>query len=95
MLVGVYGVFPAFTDGVGKAWVASVAPRARLGHAQGVFQALNNAAVLVAGVWAGATWNLGRGRGEVPLMTAGAIALCAAVTLAAAVAARGGRLAID
>jgi hypothetical protein len=31
----------------------------------------------------------------VPLMTAGAIALCAAVTLAAAVAARGGRLAID
>jgi MFS family permease len=95
VLVGVYGVFPAFTDGVGKAWVASVAPRARLGHAQGVFQALNNAAVLVAGVWAGATWNLGRGRGEVPLMTAGAIALCAAVTLAAAVAARGGRLAID
>ena len=83
VLVAVYGLFPAFTDGVGKAWVASLVPRHQLGRAQGTFQALNSAAVLVAGVWAGLTWRLGSGDGVVPLVIAGSVAAVAAVGLIA------------
>lgn len=86
VLVAVYGLFPAFTDGVGKAWIASLVPRHQLGRAQGTFQALNSAAVLVAGVWAGLTWRLGEGDGAVPLVVAGAVAGCAAVGLFASAA---------
>lgn len=81
VLLAVYGLFPAFTDGVGKAWVASLAPKGRAGHAQGVFQSLNNAAVLVAGLWAGLLWRTGSGRGVVPLVIAGAVAAAAAVVM--------------
>ncbi|MEY4173262.1 MAG: hypothetical protein RI900_427, partial [Actinomycetota bacterium] len=35
-LMAVYGLFPAFTDGVGKAWVSSLVPEAHLGRALGV-----------------------------------------------------------
>lgn len=81
VLLAVYGLFPAFTDGVGKAWVASLAPKGRGGHAQGVFQSLNNAAVLVAGLWAGLLWRVGSGRGVVPLVAAGSVAAGAAVIM--------------
>jgi len=80
-LVAVYGLFPAFTDGVGKAWVSSLVPREHLGRAQGVFQALNSGAVLVAGLWAGLLWNAGSGDGVVPLTVAGSVALAAALVL--------------
>ncbi len=39
VLIGVYGVFTAFTDGVGKAWVSSLLPNQRQGTGQGVFEA--------------------------------------------------------
>lgn len=81
VVIGVYGLFPAFTDGVGKAWVSSLVPRHRAGRAQGIFQALNNGAVLVAGLWAGLLWSAGPGHGVVPLVVAGGAALVAAVLL--------------
>jgi MFS family permease len=81
VLAAVYGLFPAFTDGVGKAWIASLVPRAHLGRAQGTFQALNNGAILLAGVWAGLTWRVGAGRGTVPLVLAGAVGFAAAVVM--------------
>jgi len=81
VLLGIYGLFPACTDGVGKAWVASLAPDGRGGHAQGVFQSLNNAAVLAAGVWAGLLWRVGPGRGTVPLVLAGSVAAAAAAVM--------------
>ena len=81
LLVAVYGLFPAFTDGVGKAWIATLVPDDRQGRAQGVFQALTSGAVLLAGVWAGLTWNLGPGAGVLPLLVSGAGSLVAAVTL--------------
>lgn len=84
VLVAVYGLFPAFTDGVGKAWVASLVPRHQLGRAQGTFQALNSGAVLIAGVWAGVTWRLGPGDGVVPLVIAGSVAAVAATGLVVA-----------
>ena len=81
--IGIYGVFPAFTDGVGKAWIASLVPADHLGRAQGVYQGLNSGAVLVAGLWAGLLWNTGGGKGVVPMVVAGAGGLIAAFAVTA------------
>lgn len=78
-LVGVYGGFNGFTDGVGKAWVSSlVAPEVR-GRAQGVVQGLSGGAVLIAGLWAGLAWDAGAGSGSLPLVVAGALGGVAAL----------------
>jgi MFS family permease len=82
VLVGVYGLFPAFTDGVGKAWVSSLVPDAHRGRAQGVFQSLGNGAVFCAGLWAGLLWEAGPGSGVLPLLVAGTVAVLAAAVLA-------------
>ena len=81
VLLAVYGVFPAFTDGVGKAWISTLVPDEHRGRAQGVFQSLSNGAVFVAGLWAGLTWTLGPGKGVVPLLVSGAVALVAGLVL--------------
>ena len=57
--LGVYGLFPALTDGVGKAWIAGLSEDHHRGRAQGVYQASMNFAVLGAGIWGGATWSSG------------------------------------
>jgi len=88
-LVAVYGLFPAFTDGVGKAWVSSLVPKDHLGRALGMFQGLNSGAVLVAGLWAGLLWNVGAGHGVVPLVVAGVVGLGAAGVVAGSLG-RGG-----
>ena len=81
VLMAVYGLFPAFTDGVGKAWVSTLVPDEHRGRAQGVFQSLSNGAVFVAGLWAGLTWTLGPGGGVVPLLVSGVLGLLAALAL--------------
>ncbi len=73
-----YGGFTAATDGVGKAWISSMAPKGRQGEAQGLFQGLTGGAVLVAGIWAGLAW--GRA-GRVPLVVSGSVAAALAVVL--------------
>lgn len=83
VLIAVYGLFPAFTDGVGKAWVSSLVPDEHRGRAQGVFQALNNGAVFTAGLWAGLLWTAGDGAGTVPLAISGIAALVGMVVLLA------------
>ena len=54
-----YGIFPALTDGVGKAWISSISPNAHRGKVQGVYQSSMNFAVLAAGIWGGALWTSG------------------------------------
>ena len=81
--IAVYGLFPAFTDGVGKAWIASLVPTEHLGRAQGVYQGLNSGAVLVAGLWAGLLWKVGPGDGKVPLLVSGACGIVAAAVVTA------------
>jgi MFS family permease len=81
VLMGAYGVFPAFTDGVGKAWISHLVPDEHRGRAQGVFQSLTNGAVFVAGLWAGLTWTLGPGGGVIPLVVSGCAGLVAALAL--------------
>jgi len=68
MAIGLYGFFPALTDGVGKAWIAGLSESHHRGKAQGVYQASMNFAVLGAGLWAGALWT--RHSMEWPLMIA-------------------------
>jgi MFS family permease len=78
VVLPVYGGFAACTDGVGKAWVSSLAPERRQGAAQGLYQALAGGAVLVAGLWAGLAWN---GDGVLPLLVSGTVAAVLAVVL--------------
>ena len=59
LAIVIYGIFPALTDGVGKAWIASVSPSAHRGKVQGVYQSSMNFAVLGAGIWGGAMWSSG------------------------------------
>lgn len=47
----IYGLFPALTDGVGKAWIAGLSEENHRGRAQGVYQASMNFAILGAGIW--------------------------------------------
>jgi len=79
--IGIYGLFPAFTDGVGKAWISTIVPRRHMGRAQGTYQALSSGAILFAGVWAGLTWRTGAGKGTVPLVIAGVVGLVGALGL--------------
>ncbi len=82
VLIAVYGLFPAFTDGVGKAWISSLVADEHRGRAQGVFQALSSGAILAAGLWAGLLWTAGAGGGTVPLVISGCTALAASAALA-------------
>jgi len=80
LLLPLYGGFAAATDGVGKAWVASLAPPGRQGGAQGLYQGLTGGAILLAGIWAGLAWNT---TGQLPLLVSGGVALVFALILAA------------
>ena len=78
LLIGVYGMFTACTDGVGKAWVSSLAGDANQATAQGVFQGGSGIAILIAGVWAGLLWGAD---GQLPLLISGVVGGCFAVAL--------------
>jgi MFS family permease len=80
VILPIYGGFTAATDGVGKAWVADLAPPERQAGAQGLYQGLTGGAVVVAGVWAGLAWH---DTGRLPLLISGAMGLALAVALAA------------
>lgn len=83
VLLAVYGLFPAFTDGVGKAWVSSLVPDEHRGRAQGVFQGFLSAGIFTAGLWAGLLWTAGAGAGTVPLVISGVVALGGSALLVA------------
>jgi len=78
LVLPLYGGFAAATDGVGKAWVASLAPPDRQGSAQGLYQGLTGGAILIAGIWAGLAWNT---TGQLPLLISGAVGLALALAL--------------
>ena len=79
VILPLYGGFAAFTEGVGKAWVASLAPKELQGTAQGVYQAMTGISILVAGLWAGLAWG---GDGTTPLLISGSVGLVIAVLVA-------------
>jgi predicted MFS family arabinose efflux permease len=73
-------LFPALTDGVGKAWIAGLSEDHHRGRAQGVYQASMNFAVLGAGIWGGALWS--SGTTQWPLVVAAVGAAIGSLTLA-------------
>ncbi len=77
--IGLYGFFPALTDGVGKAWIGRLSSPENRGYAQGSFQARMNFAVLAAGIWGGAIWS--SGNYEIALIIAGIGALVGALVI--------------
>ncbi|APA96383.1 Multidrug resistance protein MdtH [Nocardia seriolae] len=78
VVLPIYGGFAAATDGVGKAWIADLAPAARQSTAQGLYQGLSGGAILIAGLWAGLAWG---GDGRIPLLISGGVGLVLAVLL--------------
>lgn len=68
LILGLYGLFTACTDGVGKAWISGLVPAELQSSAQGVFQGATGFAVLSAGLWAGLLWGA---RGQLPLLISG------------------------
>ena len=80
-LLVIYGGFAGITDGVGKAWISALAPQEVRGHAQGLFQGLSGAGILVAGLWAGLAWTSGPGQGVLPLLVSGSVAAASALGL--------------
>lgn len=78
VLIAMYGLFTAFTDGVGKAWVSSLVGADRQASAQGVFQGATGLAVLAAGLWAGLLWGAD---GRLPLLISGVVGGLFAIAL--------------
>jgi MFS family permease len=85
LLIGVYGLFTACTDGVGKAWISSLVGPDVQASAQGVFQGASGFAVLGAGLWAGFLWGAD---GRVPLLISGVVGGVFAVGLLGAAVSR-------
>ena len=77
-LMGLYGVYMALTDGVGKALIADHAPREARGLAMGIFYATTGFTTLAASLVAGALWDRW---GSGAALSAGAVS--AAVALVA------------
>jgi MFS family permease len=78
LLIGVYGLFTACTDGVGKAWISSLVGSELQASAQGVFQGASGFAILAAGLWAGFLWGTD---GRLPLLISGIVGGLFAVAL--------------
>jgi len=68
VVLALYGLFSAFTDGVGKAWISTLVPAEHQAAAQGTFQGLTGLGMLIAGIWAGLAWG---GDGRLPLIASG------------------------
>jgi MFS family permease len=69
----IYGIFPALTDGVGKAWIAKLSPDDLRGKAQGIYQGSMSFAILAAGIWGGALWSKGETQPVLVVAAIGAI----------------------
>ena len=74
----IYGIFPALTDGVSRAWIAGLAPEASRTWVLGVHGATTGIAVLGAGLWAGLAWG---DAGSTPLTISGIAAAAIALWL--------------
>jgi MFS family permease len=80
LAIAIYGIFPALTDGVGKAWIAKISSTDNRGYAQGVYQASMSFAILAAGIWGGLMWS--KDAMQIPLIIAAFGAAIGGLTLA-------------
>jgi MFS family permease len=80
ILFPLYGAYTALTDGVSRAWVTDLVPTDQRGTALGIQAAVSGIGLLVAGIWAGLTWN---GTGHTPFIISGLVAATLAVGMLA------------
>lgn len=78
ILLPIYGIFPALTDGVSRAWIAELAPTASRTWVLGIHGATTGLAVLAAGLWSGLAWG---DAGAIPLTISGIVAAFVAAWL--------------
>jgi MFS family permease len=88
LLLVAYGLFAAFTDGVGKSWVSVLVGAGEQGRAQGTLQGATGAGILLAGIWAGLAWGAD---GRMPLLLSGTVGLTFAAVLLSTSATRWSR----
>jgi MFS family permease len=79
LLLPLYGIYTALTDGISRAWIVDLAPADHTGAALGFMQAITGTASLIAGIWAGLTWG---DTGRTPLLLAGSVTAVLAAGLA-------------
>jgi MFS family permease len=80
VLLAIYGIYIALTDGVGKALVADVAPKSHRGTAMGIYYALTGIASLVSSILTGWIWH--QAGAASALLSSAAFAVVALVLLA-------------
>jgi MFS family permease len=86
VLLGVYGLYQALTEGVTKALIADVVPKAQRAGAIGLFYAVTGIGQLVASVAAGALWQVRLFNGTLmATFLIGSVCALAAVPLIASV----------
>lgn len=78
ILLPLYGVFPALTDGISRAWISNLASDHARTWVLGIHGATTGVAVLVAGLWSGLAWG---DHGEIPLTISGTVAAAVAIWL--------------
>lgn len=78
VLLPLYGIFPALTDGISRAWISNLAPDHARTWVLGIHGATTGIAVLIAGLWSGLAWG---DDGEIPLTMSGLVAAAVAVWL--------------
>ena len=78
VLLPLYGIFPALTNGISRAWISNLAPDHARTWVLGVHGATTGFAVLIAGLWSGLAWGE---RGETPLTISGIVAATVAAWL--------------
>lgn len=80
VLLAIYGIYIALTDGVGKALVADVAPKSHRGTAMGIYYALTGFASLASSILTGWIWHSAGAASA--LLTSAAFAVVALILLA-------------
>ncbi len=76
LMFAVYGLYPALTDGVAKAWVIDMAPEDRRAEAIGIHGAVVGATTIIAGTWAGLAWG---STGTVAMLISGSIGVAVGI----------------
>ncbi len=81
-IFALYGLYTALTDGVAKAWITTTVTREVRGRALGLQAGAAGIGAMLAGAWAGLSWD---GTGQAPLLMAGTVALILAIITLAGV----------
>ncbi len=79
VILPLYGIYTALTDGIARAWVADLLPADRRGTGIGTYHGIIGIGAFIASTWAGLAWG---SNGQVPLMTAGIVTGIIAFVLA-------------